>query len=171
MILLLLLVIRICVAYDRHQSLHTEVGILLSRREDAMIRACEKRGRKIIARMERQRVERISREEDKRQAVRDEYLRRKSILQGKLPVGSMMREESGGLGKEVIEGVGEGPAPRADLERGASKREQRRGEATQVLDTEEDTLRRSSSHRLPRGAEGKIGNSVWRSSSYKGIRK
>ena len=84
---------------------------------------------------------------------------------------SMMREESGKLGKEAFEGVGEGPAPRISPERSTSKRDERRGEGTQVLSEEDDSLMRSASARGPRGAEGRIGNSVWRSSSYKSIRK
>lgn len=169
--MLLLLIIRVCVAYDRHQSKHGQVGVELARREDAMIRACEKKGRIVIERMERERVERIWREEDKRQAVRDEYLRRQSILQGKLPVLSLMREQSRKLGKEVIEGVGEGPAPKPEMGRSTSKREERRGEGTQVLSEEDDTLRKIATTRVPKGAEGRIGNSAWRSNSYKSIRK
>lgn len=171
-VLLLLLVIRVCVAYDRHQSRHGQVGVEMARREDAMIRASEKKGRKVIERMEGERVERIWREEDKRQALRDEYLRRQSILQGKLPVLAMMRGQGEKLGREVVEGAGGGPAPRPEMGRNTSKREEeRRGEETQVLSEEEDTHRKFSSHRLPRGAESRIGNSVWRTSSYKGIRK
>lgn len=170
-VLLLLLVTRVCVAYDRHQSRHGQVGVEMARREDAMIRACEEKGRKVIERMERRRVERIWREEDKRQALRDEYLRRQSILHSKLPVLEMIGEQGEKLGREVIERAGEGPAPRPEMGRSMSKREKRRDEGTQVLSEEEDIRWKSSSHRLPRGAEGRIGNSVWRSSSYKSIRK
>lgn len=142
----------------------------MARRDDAMILACENKGKKVIERMERERMERL-RAEDKRQAVRDEYLRRQSILQGKLPVLSMMREDSARLAKETIEGVGEGSAPPPSPRRSTSKREDQRDHGTQVLSEEDDTLRRSASARVPRGAEGKIGNSVWRSNSYKSIRK
>ena len=163
LILFFLALIRVAMVYDRYTSRHGAMGTQLSKREDAMVRACEKRGRSVMARMEKERLDRIWAETERRQAAREEHLRRKSTPQGKLPLMSR-------IGEEPIEGVGEGPAPKPSLERSKSKRQERRGDGTQVFSQEEDDLRRRIIPNLPAGAEAKIGNSVWRSMSAKTIR-
>lgn len=161
LIAFLVIILRCFMLYDRYQTRHGPIGIELSRREDAMVRACERRGRLVVERMEKERMERKCQAMDKRQ---EEYLRRQSILRGKRPMADMM-------GSAPVPGVGEGPAPKPSLERKISKREERRGAGTQILSEEEDTLRKRMVFTLPRGAEGRIGNSVWRSSSGQTIRR
>lgn len=154
----LVVLLRCCICYDRYQ---TAPGKDLSTREDALVRACEQRGRVVAKRMGKERMKRIGRNMDKRQA---EHLRRRSILQGKLPALGM-------IGRAPVPGVGEGQALKASLGSTKSRREERRGAGTQMLSEEEDTVRKRMVFTLPRGAEGRIGNSIWRSSSGQTIRR
>lgn len=178
--------------YDKWNESRGNEAIRVGRREMRLVRACERRGRGVLRRMEGERRERLGGEMERRERYLYEARadRERLGLSKKNKVEPVMStvtatpiplpDERASLGRtsrapslaRTSLSYRE-PGTGAGIERRPTLREMRRNDMTQMQsDTPSDDVKRkmSSASRMPGGAEARIGQ-VFRRGSKRSIRK